>query len=72
LAGLAETKELKHMAVYFKPVLLRQALLQFTKVMPGEIDNFAAVRANQMVVVLWGANCVAAVDASGVQLADEL
>jgi len=66
LASLAETKELKKVAIYSEPALIREALLQFTKVMAGEINNCATVGTNQMVVMLWGTNCVAAADASGV------
>ncbi len=66
LAGLAETEKLKQVAVYSEFALLRQALLQFTKVMTSEINNYAAVGTNQMVVVLWGTYCVATAAMSGV------
>ena len=65
LASLAETKELKQVAVYSEPAPFRQASLQFTKVMAGEINNDTAVGTNQMVVVLWGTGCVAARDTTG-------
>jgi len=71
LAGLAETKEFKQVAVYSEPALSSQASLQFTKVMAGAVNDCAAVGTDQMVVVLWTANCVAAADASSVQPADE-
>ena len=71
MASLAETEELKQVAVYSKPALPGQPLLQFTKIVPGEINNCAAVGTNQMVVVLWRTNCVAVADASGTQLADK-
>jgi len=66
LASPAETKELKQVAIYSEPAPLRQTLLQFTKVIAGEINNRAAAGTNQMVVVLWGAGCVATADAPGV------
>jgi len=72
LAGLAETEELKQVAVYSESALLREALLQFAKIMASEINNCTAVGTNQMVVVLWGTNCVAVASASGMQLADKL
>jgi len=32
----------------------------------GKINDYPAVRTNQMVVMLWGTDCVAAADTSGV------
>jgi len=49
---MAETKELKQMAVYSEPALLGDTLLQFIGIMAGEINDYAAVRTNQVMVVL--------------------
>jgi len=66
LASLAETKELKQVAVYSEPALLIEALLQINKIILSGINNYAAVGTNQMVVVLGGTDCVAAANASSV------
>ena len=71
LAGLAETSELKQVTVYSEPGLLGQALLHLPQFKPGEINHRATVGANQVVVMPWGTNCVAAAAISGVQLADK-
>ncbi len=71
LASPAETKELKQVAVYSESTLLREALLQFAKVMAGEINNYATVGTDQMVMVLWRTDYVAAADAFTVHLTDE-
>ncbi len=71
LASPAVTEELKQVAVYSESALLREALLQFAKVMAGKVNNYATVGTDQMVVVLWCTNCVAAADAFAVQLTDE-
>lgn len=67
----AETDELKQMAVYSEPALLGEALLQFVKIVTGEVNNYTAVGTNQMVVMLWGTNCIASAVTSGMQLTDE-
>lgn len=72
LAVLAATKELQKMAVYFKAGLLGQPLLQFVKVTVGEVDNCAAIGANQVMVVLrWPPEQVASAVASSMYLADK-
>jgi len=66
LAGLAETNEFKQVAIYSKSCLLGEALLRFLQFATGEINDFAAVRANQVVMMPWSTNCVAAAAISGV------
>jgi len=71
LAGLAETDELKEVTIYSEPGLPGQVLLHFPQFKPREINNRAAVGANQVVVMPQGANRVATAAISGVQLADK-
>ena len=52
VAVLALAQELKEMTIYTKTSLVGQALLQFTQVTGGEVNHGAAVRANQVMVVL--------------------
>ena len=66
LAGLAEANEFKQVVIYSESCLLGEALLRFLQITTGEINNFAAVRANQVVMMLWSTNCVAAATISGV------
>jgi len=66
LAGLAEANEFKQVAIYSESCLLGEALLGFLQFTTGEINNFAAVRANQVVMMSWSTNCVAAAVISGV------
>jgi len=66
LAGLAETNEFKQVTIYSESCLFGEALLRFLQFTTGEINDFATVRANQVVVVPWGANCVAVTATPGV------
>ena len=71
MASPAETEELKQVAVYSEPALLRQAPLQVPEVVAGEINNCAAAGTNQMMVVLGSTDCIAMANALAVQLTDE-
>ena len=71
MTSLAETKELKQMAVYSEPALLRDTSLQFIGIMASEINDYAAVGTNQVMVVLRGTNCVAAASTASRQLTDK-
>jgi len=66
LAGLAEANEFKQVVIYSESCLLGEALLGFLQFTTGEINNFAAVRANQVVMMSWSTNCVAAAAISSV------
>jgi hypothetical protein len=66
LASLAEANEFKQVVIYSESCLLGEALLRFLQFTTGEINDFAAVRANQVVMMPWGTNCVAAAVISGV------
>jgi len=66
LAGLAETNEFKQVVIYSKSCLLGEALLRFLQFATGEINDFAAVRTNQVVMMPGSTNCVAATAISGV------
>ena len=66
LAGLAETSEFKQVVIYSKSCLLGETLLCFLQCTPGEINDFAAVRANQVMMMPWSTNCVAVTAISGV------
>jgi len=71
LAGLAETHEFKQVVVYSEPGLFGEALLHFAQFIAGEIDNLPAAGANQVMVVAWGTNCVAAAATPGAELTDK-
>lgn len=71
MTGLAEPNELKQVTIYSEPGLVGEALLHFSQFTVGEINNPTAVRANQVVVVPWGTNCVAVAATSSVQLTDK-
>ncbi|MBA7604586.1 hypothetical protein ES703_11711 [subsurface metagenome] len=66
MASLAETNELKKVAVYSEPALFGETSLQRAKMVTGEVDNYTTVGTNQMMVVLWGTDCIAAADTSDV------
>jgi len=66
LTGLAEANEFKQVAIYSKSCLLGEALLRFLQITTGEIDDFAAIRTNQVVMMPWSTNCVTAAAISGV------
>ncbi|MBA7679416.1 hypothetical protein ES703_87708 [subsurface metagenome] len=66
LAGLAKTNEFKQVVIYSESCLLGEALLCFLQFTTGEINDSAAIRANQMVMMPWSTNCVAAAATSGV------
>jgi len=66
LAGLAETNEFKQVTIYPKSCLPGEALLCFLQFTTGEINDFAAVGANQVVMMPWSTNRVAAAAISGV------
>jgi len=66
LAGLAETNEFKQVTIYSKSCLLGEALLRFLQFTTGEINDLAAVRTNQVVMMPRSTNCVAAAATSGV------
>jgi len=53
-------------AIYSKSCLLGEALLRCLQFATGEINDFAAVRANQVVMMPGSTNCVAAAAISGV------
>jgi len=65
LADLAETNEFKQVAIYSKSCLPGEASLHFSQFTTGEINDLAAVRANQVVMMPWSTNCVAAAATSG-------
>ena len=66
LAGMAEANEFKPVVVYSKSCLPGEALLRFLQFTTGEINDFSAVGANQVVMMPWGTDCVAAAVISGV------
>jgi len=66
LTGLAKTNEFKQVAIYSESCLLGEALLHFLQIITGEVDDSTAVGANQVVVMPWSTNCVAAAAISGV------
>ncbi len=66
LAGLAEANEFKPVVIYSKSCLLGETLLRFPQCTTGEINDLVAVGANQVVMMPWGTNCVAAAVISGV------
>ena len=43
-------------------------MLQFAEVTAGKVDNFATIRTDQMMVVLWRSDYVAAAATSGMHL----
>ena len=65
LAGLADADEFKPVVIYSKSCLSGDALLRFLQFTTGEINDFAAVGANQVVMMPRGTNCVAAAVISG-------
>ena len=71
LAGLAETNELKQVAIYSESSLPGEALLRLCQITVSKVNNPAAVGANQVVMVPRGTNCVAVAVTSGMQLADK-
>jgi hypothetical protein len=66
LASLAEANEFKQVVIYSESCLLGEALLRFLQFTTGEINDFVAVGANQVVMMPWGTNCVAVAVISGV------
>ena len=66
LASLAVANEFKQVAIYSESCLPGEALLRFLQFTTGEINDFAAVGANQVVMMPWGTKCVAAAVISGV------
>jgi len=66
LAGLAEANEFKQVTIYSKSCPLGEALLRFLQSTTGEINDFAAVRTNQVMMMPWSTNCVATATISGV------
>ena len=52
LACLAEAGELKKVSFHLKASLLGQPLLQLTKGTIGEVNNLAATRTDQVMMVL--------------------
>jgi len=65
LAVWAEADEFKQVAIYSESCLFGETLLRFFQFTAGEVNNLTAVRADQVVVMPWGTNCVAAAAISG-------
>jgi len=57
---LAETNEFKQVTIYSEPSLLGKALLRFRQFTTGGINDFTAVRANQVMMMPRSTSCVAA------------
>jgi hypothetical protein len=68
----AAARELKQVAVYLEAGLPGYSLFQIAKVAIGEVHHCAAVRANQVVVVLrWSPHQIASAVASRMYLTDK-
>ena len=66
LASRAEAGEFKQVAVYFKSCLPGETLLGLFQLTTGEINDFVAVGADQVVMMPCCARCVAAAVISSV------
>ncbi len=71
LAGLAEANEFKQVTIYYESRLLGESLPCFLQFTASKINDFAAVGANQVVMMPWSTNCVAVAATSGVYFADK-
>jgi hypothetical protein len=71
-AVTAASCELKEVAIYLKVGLPGYSLFQLAEVAIGEVHHCAAVRTNQVVVVLrWSPHQIASAVASGMYLTDK-
>ena len=66
LVSLADAEKFEQVAIYSKSCLPGESLPRLLQITGGEIDNFAAVRANQVVMMPRSTDYIAVAAISGV------